>query len=71
MWTKVVEDAEPWASGFKIFSSDQYSQSSYEMQGPHAIISRGSVSNYSSFENDAKAAYQNAIMWYITRNQSH
>jgi hypothetical protein len=32
------------------------------MQGPHEVISRGSVSNYTSFANDARAAYQNAIM---------
>jgi hypothetical protein len=41
------------------------------MQGPKSIICRGSCSNYTTFTNDVRAAYQNAMMWYITRNQSH
>lgn len=41
------------------------------MQGPHAVLCRGSCSNYTSFSHDARAAYQNALMWYITKNQSH
>ncbi|GLI81032.1 hypothetical protein PoHVEF18_009401 [Penicillium ochrochloron] len=41
------------------------------MQGPHPVISRGAISNYTSFANDARAAYQNAIMWYITKDQAH
>ncbi|KAM0493449.1 hypothetical protein ACHAP8_009276 [Fusarium lateritium] len=41
------------------------------MKGPYAVISRGSNSNYTSFANDARAAYHNAIMWYITKDQAH
>ena len=41
------------------------------MQGPTTILCRGPCSNYSSFTNDVRAAYQNALMWYITGNQSH
>lgn len=41
------------------------------MQGPKSIICRGPCSNYTTFTNDVRAAYQNAMMWYITRNQSH
>lgn len=43
----------------------------YVMQGPHAVICRGPCSNYTSFTNDVRAAWQNALMWYITKNQSH
>ncbi|KAF3406995.1 hypothetical protein DPV78_000254 [Talaromyces pinophilus] len=32
---------------------------------------RGAVSNYSLFSYDAKAAWQNALMWYITKDQAH
>lgn len=35
------------------------------------MISRGTVSNYSSFTYDTKAAWQNALMWYITKDQAH
>ena len=41
------------------------------MQGPHAVLCRGSCSNYTSFTQDTRAAYQNALMWYITRDQDH
>ncbi|KAK4504977.1 hypothetical protein PRZ48_002940 [Zasmidium cellare] len=67
----VLEDREPWASAYESFSKDSYSLSSYSMQGPEAVISRGSVSNQTSFTNDARAAWQNALMWYITKDQSH
>lgn len=53
---------EPWASAYSRFSNDSYSRATYTMQGPHAVISRGAISNYTSFANDARAAYQNAIM---------
>ncbi|KAJ5461738.1 uncharacterized protein N7458_003290 [Penicillium daleae] len=66
---------EPWASAYSRFSNDSYSLATYKMQGPHAVISRGAISNYTSFTNDARAAYQNAIMYphsgYITKDQAH
>ncbi|KAL1888438.1 hypothetical protein Sste5346_009555 [Sporothrix stenoceras] len=67
----VLQNKDPWAKVWVNFSSDSYSQASYEMQGPHAVLCRGSCSNYTSFTNDVRAAYQNAIMWYVTKNQSH
>lgn len=35
------------------------------------MLSRGSISNYSTFTNDARAAWQNSLMWYITKDQAH
>jgi hypothetical protein len=43
----------------------------YIPQGPHAVLCRGSCSNYTSFTNDVRAAYQNDMMWYITKDQGH
>lgn len=43
----------------------------YQLKGPHAVICRGPCSNYTSFTSDVRAAYQNALMWYITGDQSH
>ncbi|RAH58816.1 chondroitin AC/alginate lyase [Aspergillus piperis CBS 112811] len=71
MRTNVLNGVEPWASAYTRFAQDPYSNASYEMQGPYPVISRGQISNYTSFHDDSRAAYQNAIMWYITRNQSH
>jgi hypothetical protein len=42
------------------------------MRGPRAVLCRGSCSNYTStFTPDVRGAYQNALMWYITREQGH
>ncbi|KAJ5150349.1 chondroitin AC/alginate lyase [Penicillium canariense] len=54
-----------------VFSTDIYSQSNYTMQGPKAYLSRGAISNYSSFTYDVRAAWQNSLMWYITQDQAH
>lgn len=41
------------------------------MKGPYSVLCRGSCSNYTSFSQDVRAAYQNALMWYITKDQDH
>ncbi|KAM0456360.1 hypothetical protein ACHAPV_007302 [Trichoderma viride] len=68
----VANGQEPWKSAYKKFRVDSFSQASYSMQGPKSIICRGGCNNnYTTFSNDVRAAYQNALMWYITRNESH
>ncbi|KAL3454411.1 chondroitin AC/alginate lyase [Aspergillus insuetus] len=71
MRTGVRDRKEPWISAYEQFVNSSFSQSTYKMQGPYAVISRGTVSNYTSFADDARAAYQNAIMWYITKDQAY
>lgn len=58
----MLAEKEPWYSTYGLFANDTYSQSTYTMQGPKAVISRGAISNYTTFSADARAAYQNAIM---------
>ncbi|KAJ5708162.1 chondroitin AC/alginate lyase [Penicillium malachiteum] len=67
----VLKNKEPWKSAYEVFSNDFYSQANYSMQGPEAYLSRGLISNYTSFTNDVRAAWQNSIMWYITKDQAH
>lgn len=67
----VLSNEDPWASTFANFSTDTYSLSNYTMQGPYSILSRGKISNYTSFAHDARAAWQNALMWYVTKDQAH
>lgn len=43
----------------------------YQMAGPLPIICRGCGRNETILTNDTLAAYQNALMWYITRDQDH
>jgi hypothetical protein len=67
----VLSNEDPWASTFANFSTDTYSLSNYTMQGPYSVLSRGKISNYTSFAHDARAAWQNALMWYVTKDQAH
>ncbi|KAJ5663319.1 hypothetical protein N7507_004050 [Penicillium longicatenatum] len=67
----VLPSKDPWASTFTRFSADSYSLSNYTMKGPHSVLSRGKTSNYTSFASDSRAAWQNAMMWYITKDQAH
>lgn len=67
----VFEKREPWTSAFDAFSNDSYSLSCYKMQGPKSVISRGPISNQSSMTNDFRAAWQNSLMWYIIKEESH
>ncbi len=53
------------------FAEDAFSQADYAMQGPFPVLSRGLISNYTSFTHDTRAAWQNALMWYITRDEAH
>jgi hypothetical protein len=62
MRTSVLAKKDPWYSAYQLFSNNTYSVSTYTMQGPKPVISRGAISNYTTFANDARAAYQNAIM---------
>ncbi|KAL6886752.1 chondroitin AC/alginate lyase [Trichoderma evansii] len=68
----VLNGQEPWKSVYEKFRVDSFSQASYAIQGPKSVICRGGCSNnYTTFSNDVRAAYQNALMWYITKNESH
>ncbi|KAI8682190.1 Alginate-lyase domain-containing protein [Fusarium keratoplasticum] len=67
----VKSEKEPWKTAYKAFSTDKYSLSTYAMQGPKPVICRGPCSNYTSFTADTRAAWQNALMWYITKDQAH
>ncbi|KAI6087342.1 chondroitin AC/alginate lyase [Hypoxylon rubiginosum] len=68
----VENGEEPYASAFLNFSADSYSAANYTMQGPKQVLCRGSCSNYTAtFSSDVRAAWQNSIMWYITKDQGH
>jgi hypothetical protein len=62
MRTNVIKGNDPWKSAFEKFSIDKYSLANYTMQGPKTVLVRGTGSNYSSFTQDVRAAWQNAIM---------
>ncbi len=73
MKAMVAAHAEPWLSGFLALQADPRSSATYELRGPFLAVARGPGTNLhkTEVEQDADAAYQNAVMWCITGQEAH
>ncbi|MFB3825173.1 MAG: DUF4038 domain-containing protein [Bryobacteraceae bacterium] len=71
MKAMVAKGEEPWKSGFEALRSHPQSQAGYVTQGPFAEIGRAPNVHFREFDQDANAAYQNAVMWQITGEAAH
>jgi hypothetical protein len=69
----VLSGAEPWASGFQKLKGHSQSSADWKVLGPFESAVRGpSYSRHrTELDLDANAAYQNALMWCITRDEAH
>ena len=63
----VAGGVSPWYGAYKLFAASNYSSSSY-VASPEATVNSSSPFN---IRYDATAAYQNALMWYITGNTAY
>ena len=76
-WQEIIASQEGKAYQCWLdFSTDVRSQASYVMNGPYTEIYRGNdngnrPSIQSKYENDFNAAYQNSIMYAVTKNEAH
>ncbi|WP_330286839.1 hypothetical protein [Streptomyces sp. NBC_00576] len=73
MRTKVAAGASPWIEGYNVFAADFFSSSSYVVAGGRATVTRGTSPEDGNTDlwYDCNAAYQNAVMWYITGDTAH
>ncbi|MEV8545606.1 hypothetical protein [Streptomyces sp. NPDC051572] len=73
MRTKVAAGAQPWLAGYNVFAADFFSSSSYVVAGGRATVTRGTSPEDGNIDlwYDCNAAYQNAVMWYITQDTAH
>jgi hypothetical protein len=71
----VAANIEPWKTGYAMFAAHPKSQSNYTKLGPYSIVCRdtggGDCGGNAVWESDSSAAYQNAVMWYITGTQAY
>lgn len=70
----VAAGKQPWKSYFDIFANLSSASYSYKMNVPRQNLSRNSITQGTTnggFEADSTAAYHNALMWYITRDEKY
>jgi hypothetical protein len=67
----VATKQEPIYAGYKIFIQNPASQFNYKMQGPLPMVGRNPTVGQSTYDNDANAAHQNAVMWAITGDKRY
>jgi Alginate lyase len=73
MKAMVTLGSEPWKSGFARLRDHPQSRSDWRFRGPFRTVIRGprESRNISEMDQDANAAFQNAILWYITGRETH
>ncbi|GAA3990192.1 hypothetical protein GCM10022210_49640 [Mucilaginibacter dorajii] len=71
MKTAIKEKQDPIYSDFLFFQEHPQSQSTYHMQGPMKMVGRNPTVGQGIYDADANAAYQNALMWALTGEQSY
>jgi hypothetical protein len=71
MKTAVAAKQEPIYGGYQAFIQNPASQADYKMQGPMAMVGRNPTVGQTTYDNDANAAYQHAIMWAITGQKAY
>lgn len=73
MRSKVAAGTSPWIDGYNVFAADFFSKSTYTVAGGRATVTRGTSPEDGNIDlwYDCNAAYQNALMWYITQDTAH
>jgi hypothetical protein len=67
----VANKEEPVYAGYLLFIQNPASQSNYKMQGPMEMVGRNPTVGQATYDNDANAAHQNAVMWTITGDTAY
>ena len=62
---------EPIFTGFKALKESLYSKANYQMRGPFPEWGRAPNIRAGEARSDARAAYENALMWAVTGNKDH
>src|SRR5688572_14389488 len=71
MKNAVANKEEPIYSGYQVFIQNPASQHSYKMKGPMEMVGRNPTVGQTTYDSDANAAHQNAVMWAITGEKAY
>ncbi|WP_372772900.1 DNRLRE domain-containing protein [Mangrovibacterium sp.] len=69
----VEAQIDPWYSSYQTMVADSKSSYDYVVQGDVSFteLGRDDGTNYSAWNSDIRAAYYNAICWYVTGDTRH
>jgi hypothetical protein len=69
----VEAQVDPWYSSYQEMAAKSQASYDYEVQGDPSFteLGRDSGVNYSAWNSDIRAAYYNALQWYITGDSQH
>jgi alginate lyase len=70
MRDKVAANASPWYDGYLVLKSDSYSRTNY-VANPAENVPWNSNNEPYRLERDGTAAYQQAVLWYVTGNDTY
>jgi fibronectin type 3 domain-containing protein len=73
MRTNILATNNPWFMGYTNLLADSHSSSAYPLAGPLPVIVRDAPTGTRPYawEDDCGAAYQNALLWYLTGDPAH
>ncbi|MFD1255442.1 alginate lyase family protein [Mucilaginibacter terrae] len=78
MRSKVNANLQPWKGSYDKLAADFYAQSTYTIRGPQGVtvVNRETggldpTGSNTRCDKDSRAAYENALMWYITQDVAY
>ncbi|MEP5338202.1 MAG: carbohydrate-binding protein [Algibacter sp.] len=69
----VESQLDPWYTSYQDLSADSRTDYNYSVQGnsSNTVLGRDANINLSAWRNDVRAAYGNAIRWYVSGDSRH
>jgi len=73
MKAQIEAKIDPWYSSYQEMVADPKSSYDYTVQGDESFteVGRDNGVNYNAWNSDIRAAYYNAIQWYVTGDSRH
>ncbi|MEN8663023.1 MAG: carbohydrate-binding protein [Lentimonas sp.] len=69
----VEAQVDPWHTSYQEMAADSKSSYNYTVRGDPSftVLGRDDGTNYRAWNDDIRAAYYNAIRWYVTGDERH